>query len=266
MKNFLKLTAVAGLVMGVVGARGAIDLNDHLKIDGSIDGSLQRIGYVNNGQGGSSYENVYSGAFSVKVTDYSQGTVQNPVQYSILTFCTDVGVNWQSGQNYTALAFGSLNGVNPKWSAVPQAIQNASYLYNDYFVPNASSFTADQAAGIQLAIWKVLYDTGTDGLLTSTDFAHGNLLAYGFGTTAMDDASAYLEDVQTARGNPSTFPVYSDTWLKPDLNNSQGLLYNNSTPSSHVVPVPETTSLLAGALLLLPLGASTLRIVRRNRA
>jgi hypothetical protein len=35
---------------------------------------------------------------------------------------------------------------------------------------------------------------------------------------------------------------------------------------SGVVPVPEPTTMLAGALLLLPFGASTLRILRKNRA
>ena len=35
--------------------------------------------------------------------------------------------------------------------------------------------------------------------------------------------------------------------------------------SFHQVAVPEPTTVLAGALLLLPLGASTLRILRRNR-
>ena len=34
---------------------------------------------------------------------------------------------------------------------------------------------------------------------------------------------------------------------------------------SGVAPVPEATTIIAGALLLLPLGASTLRILRRNR-
>jgi hypothetical protein len=34
---------------------------------------------------------------------------------------------------------------------------------------------------------------------------------------------------------------------------------------SGVTPVPETTTVLAGALLLLPLGVSTLRILRKNR-
>jgi hypothetical protein len=32
------------------------------------------------------------------------------------------------------------------------------------------------------------------------------------------------------------------------------------------VPVPEPTTMVAGALLLLPFGASTLRILRKNRA
>ena len=34
---------------------------------------------------------------------------------------------------------------------------------------------------------------------------------------------------------------------------------------SGVTPVPEPTTMIAGALLLLPLGASTFRILRRNR-
>jgi hypothetical protein len=32
-----------------------------------------------------------------------------------------------------------------------------------------------------------------------------------------------------------------------------------------LAPVPEPTTLIAGALLLLPFGASTLRIVRKSR-
>jgi hypothetical protein len=35
---------------------------------------------------------------------------------------------------------------------------------------------------------------------------------------------------------------------------------------SYVIAVPETTTVIAGALLLLPLGASTLRILRRRAA
>jgi hypothetical protein len=35
-------------------------------------------------------------------------------------------------------------------------------------------------------------------------------------------------------------------------------------PGTYVAPVPEASTLIAGALLLLPLGASTLRILRRR--
>jgi hypothetical protein len=38
------------------------------------------------------------------------------------------------------------------------------------------------------------------------------------------------------------------------------------TTWADVVPVPEPATMIAGALLLLPFGASTLRILRRNRA
>jgi hypothetical protein len=42
------------------------------------------------------------------------------------------------------------------------------------------------------------------------------------------------------------------------------LAYNGSATTS-ISPVPEATTIIAGALLLLPLGASTLRILRKSR-
>jgi hypothetical protein len=41
--------------------------------------------------------------------------------------------------------------------------------------------------------------------------------------------------------------------------------YNQNGGSAWVSPVPETKTIVAGALALLPFGASTLRIVRKNR-
>jgi hypothetical protein len=37
-------------------------------------------------------------------------------------------------------------------------------------------------------------------------------------------------------------------------------------PPPHITSVPEPSTIVAGALLLLPLGVSTLRILRRNKA
>lgn len=53
----------------------------------------------------------------------------------------------------------------------------------------------------------------------------------------------------------------ADPYLNPLL---LGLGYH-ATFTSDVEPVPEPTTIVAGALLLLPFGASTLRIFRKNR-
>ena len=65
----------------------------------------------------------------------------------------------------------------------------------------------------------------------------------------------------------STAPNYSGStilaWEDETLPASD-LDYNDMVVA--IVPVPETTTVIAGMLLLLPLGASTVRILRQNRA
>jgi hypothetical protein len=258
------LVQISALALGALWATGAqaalINVTDSLTISGGINGSLADTGYVNGGTGGNTYEHVYSGVFAVNVVNHSQ--LNN--SFNIGTFCTDVGVNWNNNPTaYTATGFAGATGVSPAWSSVPQAIQNASYIYNQLYLPaaNAHTLTADQAAGMQLGIWKVLYDTANSPLYNaSADFTTGQLRAYGFGTIAMSDAATYVGDVNSARNGSWNFTQYTDTWLDPVNNDSQGLIWNNTTP------VPEPTTMIAGALLLLPFGASTLRFMRKNRA
>ena len=252
---------VGTLATGLVGANAnaaLIDVGDHLTVSGTISSQDQgsaNIGYVQ--YGGGQAENCYAGAFALGVHNLSQNTY-----FTIGTFCTDVGVNWKNTDNYTAYSFGGQTGINPNWSASPQAIQNASWLYNTYFVGHALDASHD--AGMQLAIWKVLYDTSSAGTLLSTDFSSGKFKAWSFGSAAMADALTYINAVNSARSG-GTFITYTDTWLKPDDNNSQGLIWNADTPGA-LVSTPEPTTIIAGSVLLLPFAGSILRILRRNRS
>jgi hypothetical protein len=263
-REHLKALIAVGIAAGTVSVQAAlIDVGNSLTISGTIaaqDQGANNIGYVS--YGGGTAEHVYAGAFDVTVVNHSQANNT----FTIGTFCTDVNVNWKPTDNYTAVTFAGQTGIEPAWSAVPQAIQNASWLYNTFFV--GQNLNANQDAGMQLAIWKVLYDTGANGTIGNTASAFsgansGKFNAAGFGSLAMNWANTYVADVINARSGG--FAVYTDTWLKPDDGNSQGLIWNADTPGPFgPTPVPETTTMIAGALLLLPMGASALRILRRK--
>ncbi len=100
----------------------------------------------------------------------------------------------------------------------------------------------DQAKALQAAIWHVIFD-GVGGNTVALD------------STApigvKNDYNNMLAALGSNTGNVSDF-----LWLTPGGNNHsyQGL----------VTPVPEPTTMIAGALLLLPFGASAMRIIRRK--
>jgi hypothetical protein len=70
----------------------------------------------------------------------------------------------------------------------------------------------------------------------------------------LSDNVVYIQET----GGPYT--IYTAT------NSSGDSITYQITPQVHNVVVPEPTTMLAGALLLLPFGASTLRILRKSRA
>ena len=80
------------------------------------------------------------------------------------------------------------------------------------------------------------------------------------------DAAAFWHDYTVSAnvvyiqetGGPYT--IYTAT------NDSGGSFTYQITPQVHNAVVPEPTTMIAGALLLLPFGASTLRILRKSRA
>ena len=194
-----------------------------------------------------------------------------PANY--VTLCTDIEGVLVLGQSYVydtpVTPFSSsTTGVKPTWGAVntpaylsgnpidtanaDQAIQNAAYLFNTYGEISATGIgltsTTDKAA-LQLAVWSALYDTAADGTVSGTRFD----VTGGADSAAISQANTWLSGLTGNYG-------YDGYLLTPDpttgIEPPQGLLI--------AVPVPEPTTVVAGLLLLLPLGASALKIIRRK--
>lgn len=208
------------------------------------------------------------GAIGVFVLDVWEPGVNGAKLGTLSTFCTDLDAYWASGKTYHAEAFVDNNGVdqngvdqvsnNVLWHSLPYAIQNAAYLYNEIFLKDPSKYTSSGLEGgaMQLAIWKVLYDSGVDGIAVS-DFTTGTLRGVnGSWKASVAGASDLVNQVNAARNN-NKFVTYDDIWLHPTTDANQGFL----APGT---PVPEPSTIIAGALLLLPFGASAIRRIRIN--
>ena len=72
-------------------------------------------------------------------------------------------------------------------------------------------------------------------------------------------ANAYISGVSVGVGSSAGINYHA---FADDVTLAFGA---NSTTYNFEVPVPEPTTMIAGALLLLPFGASTLRMLRKNR-
>jgi hypothetical protein len=171
---------------------------------------------------------------------------------------------------YTLESFGGASpGYNPAdWAPGAEGdagIQNAQYLWRLYSPTIIASGNSAEGAGLELAMWAALYNSESYGVLGGTAFSistwaggTGTGSAYYYynqylgglnlaGVSANLGTGSVFEDSSVATGGPAT----------PGA--GQELIYN-------VTPVPEPTTIIAGALLLLPFGASTLRVFRKNRA
>jgi hypothetical protein len=166
--------------------------------------------------------------------------------------------------NYTSYSFlGGSPGQNPaSWSTVgagDSGIQNAQFLWRVFSPTIIASGTADQGAGLALAMYEALYDSTGYGTTASGDgkfyvtsgLSGGVLTAYNTYLGALNTASS----AANVSANLGSGYVLRST----ETGAGQDLIWD-------VSPVPEPTTMIAGALLLLPVGASTLRILRKNRA
>lgn len=199
---------------------------------------------------------------------------------TINSVCTDIGATVYLGQDYIYSAptvFNNQDGILPSWGAGNAGIAldkqwndpsisdvqraNATAAINaaaDIFYHHQGVLTTgtqNEKSALQLAVWEALYDTAAGG--TTYSLANGRFSVYAGAQSARDTAATWLSQVNTSA-------KYAGYLLIPAPENQHGLYAQEMF--YNVTPIPEPTTVIAGALLLLPFGVSTLRVLRKNRA
>jgi hypothetical protein len=196
---------------------------------------------------------------------------------SYVTVCTDIEGTLYLGQSYEyntpTTPFSGQTGVNPTWGAIntpaylathsntavaanaAQAIQNAAHLFYTYGQLTSTGLggNTDQMAALQLAIWEALYDTTANGSVTGTRFTWS-----GGDATVLSDVNSWLSGLT---GD------YKLTGYLLSPAQGGGVNADGEPPQELLiaVPVPESPTVIAGALLLLPFAASAFKIIRKTR-
>ena len=121
---------------------------------------------------------------------------------------------------------------------------------------------SQRAAALEFAIWTALYDSQGYGELGGTLWSAPTSQ---MGSGAHSTLSYYNGYLSSLTHPGLTSPLYTGNILE-----GQGIGAGASSGQSQEffmlgTPIPEPTTMIAGALLLLPFGASTLRFLRRGR-
>jgi hypothetical protein len=218
-----------------------------------------------------------TGGIQITKTAQTPGGPSLPANY--VTVCTDIQGTLYLGQSYVyntpVTSFSGQTGVNPTWGAVntpgyvsgfgadasnaAQAIQNAAHLFYTYgqLTSTGMGGTPDQMAALQLAVWEALYDTTASGSVVTTGARF--TVSSGSDLAAIALANTWLSGLDGSYGLTGYLLYPSQkTGVNADGEPPQELLI--------AMPVPEAPTVVAGALLLLPFGASAFKILRKKRS
>jgi hypothetical protein len=182
---------------------------------------------------------------------------------NLRTYCLSPAGTVGSGL-YDLMTFEAAKfGANPPTWSLSGGIENAAYLFHNFAGSVANN---DQGAAMQLALMELIYDSTGLGTVTGsggTSLTSGRFQASGVSGAVSSAVNNYINDILAAAGNIaphySSFPGYV---LRPQAAGGQDLLVF----IDELVPVPEASTMLAGALLLLPAGAMLLRRAIRRSA
>lgn len=144
-------------------------------------------------------------------------------------------------------------------------IQNANFLFSQLSgkilgggIGGQAGGVADQGAAMALAMYTSLYNSTALGTLGGSAFQLTGGLT---GNVSTD----YTDDINFLTG--AKVPVVNGYVLRPNPTfpgAGQDMILLASGLPQGFTPVPEPTTMIAGALMLLPFGASTIRILRRK--
>jgi hypothetical protein len=202
------------------------------------------------------------GIYAFQVNSVTPGN--STIGSQLYEICLSPQGNATSGYagNYTLQTFAQPGhgSYSSAWTA-PAGIQNANYLFNT-FAPKLEGGNAlngfvgsvnDQASAMAWAMYTALYNSTAPGVAADGTPTSGfNVALTG---NLLQDYNLFLGDLATGYNSSSSATGYV---LTPSSGQSaQPLLFSS---------VPETSTLISGALMVLPFGASTLRILRKKRA
>ena len=163
---------------------------------------------------------------------------------TLRTYCLSPAGTAASGQ-YDLITFEAAKfGSNPSTWSLSGGIENAAYLFHNFA---GSVGNNDQGAAMQLAVMELLFDSTGLGPVTAGGLSVGRFQATGVSGAVITAADHYITQILTAgAGNIAPhYALHPGHVLRPQAAGGQDLI-------TFMVPVPEASTVMAGALLLLP--------------
>jgi hypothetical protein len=255
------------MVAAMVGCVFSASADVYYKIGGTSDLQQFNIDFDH-----TTYNNVNVGGEQISQPG-GKDPINNSMPLNYVSVCVDFLGTLYVGSTYAytapAVSFAGQTGIDPNWNNPTMAIQNADQLFLTYgdlgsggMGTGGKTMSVEDMAALQLAVWMALYDTGSTGKVTvnsSSEFYMSTSGNSGNDTAAITLACQWVATLTGNYKNVGSL-LQPDPTLgyqgNRDCQDPQELLYCS---------VPEPATILAGVLLLLPLGVSTIRNIRKSK-
>jgi hypothetical protein len=262
--NFMNKLNQGIFALGAIALVGGVA--SQAKADISYTVSDASLEYVSVQFQGTTYGSVLAGGIGITASGPTGGA---PSSY--VSVCTDFLGSLYIGNTYTfASPIPTANALttpgynpDPSWGQVaPAAIQNAATLFANYHSALTSG-NYDAAAGLQLAIWTVLYDSTGVGSVNAGSGAEFQAISTAMDSGAISQETSFLSALGSLAPSPDVkifvpTPDSASNGNNPDGNPPQGLLL--------YAPVPEASTVITATLLLLSFGMCSLKSFGKFRA